>query len=325
MNRTSLLLFLAASLPQACLAAVTFDWAYVGNAGNAADPETGFGAVAYNFAVSTTEVTNAQYTEFLNAVAATNENGLYNANMGTHLGGGISRAGTWGDFTYSVRPNMAHKPVNFLSYISAMRFVNWLHNGQGNGGTETGAYSISDGLHEKRALGARYWIPSENEWYKAAFHQPAELDGDIDDYWRYPTSTNTIPTVASANSVGEIENPGPNVANYGSGADWNLLNGNVTTVGSAGPLSANYYGLLDVAGNVWEFNEARISSVFRGMRGGSLNNTASNLEAEARGQIIPTAGAHSIGFRIATIPEPTTLALAAMLAGCGLLRHRSNN
>lgn len=52
--------------------------------------------------------------------------------------------------------------------------------------------------------------------------------------------------------MGDISNPGANVANYGNGADWNGLVGNVTTVGSAGPLSYSFYGTADQAGNVFE-------------------------------------------------------------------------
>ena len=74
--------------------AVTFDWATVGNPGNVADT-TGFGSVANAYLIATHEVTNAQYTDFLNAVDPTGANalGLYNSNMVFNFGG-IENTGT---------------------------------------------------------------------------------------------------------------------------------------------------------------------------------------------------------------------------------------
>ncbi len=137
--------------------------------------------------------------------------------------------------------------MNYVSFFDAMRFTNWLENGQptGGSGTESGVYTIGNGLNETRAPGATFFIPSEDEWYKAAYHQPAAQGGDADDYWLYPTASNSVPTIATANALGDISNPGANVANYNLGADWNGQNGNVTTVGSAGPLSASFYGTFD--------------------------------------------------------------------------------
>ena len=178
---------------------------------------------------------------------------------------------------------MGNKPVNFVSFFDSMRFVNWLENGQptGGSGTESGVYTIGNGLNETRAPGATFFIPSEDEWYKAAYHQPAVQGGDTDDYWLYPTASNSVPTVATANSVGDINNPGANVANYGSGADWNGQDGNVTTVGSAGPLSASFYGTFDQGGNVREWNEAVIGS--------SARSPGRQLEQRLRrpGRVVP--------------------------------------
>ena len=174
-------------------AQVTFDWATVGNAGNAADPLNsasvpGIGSVANDYRIAKHEVSNEQYAEFLNAVAATDSNALYNTFMGSNPRGGITQSGVSGSFTYSVRANMGNKPVNFVSFLDAMRFVNWLHNGQQTGAqdantTESGVYTINDGLSETRAVDARFFIPTENEWYKAAYHQLSAQGGDADDYW----------------------------------------------------------------------------------------------------------------------------------------------
>ena len=100
-----------------------------------------------------------------------------------------------------------------------------------------------------------------------------------------------MPTIATANAVGDISNPGANVANYDRGADWNGQDGNVTTVGSAGPLSASFYGTFDQGGNVWEWNEAVIGvCLSRGLRGGGWNFSADSLAASARdSDLIPTS------------------------------------
>ena len=84
------------SLLSQATASVTIDWVTVGNAGNAADPTTGYGAVGYIYPIGKYEVTNAQYGAFLNAKASTDSYGLYNPNMGSY---GINRSGSSGSFT----------------------------------------------------------------------------------------------------------------------------------------------------------------------------------------------------------------------------------
>lgn len=277
---------LAASLillsAPATFAEVTFDWATIGNAGNTPDSTTGFGAVADEFRMATTEVTNAQYAEFLNAVGGTDNFGgtdpnLYNTNMADQFAG-ITRSGSVGSFTYAVTPGRENNPVVYTSFIDAMRFTNWLHNGQGAGDTETGVYNITDGTTETRAAGAQYFIPSEDEWYKGAYHQPASQGGDSDDYWLYPESGNTVPVA-------------------GVDANFNGVIGNTTLVGT---YAANFYGLFDMGGNVYEWNEGQPSASLRGLRGGSWNNNENNLRSSNRNDNNPTNENNNVGFRVAS-------------------------
>jgi len=96
--KTTTFAFLVATLtlalcftPTAQAANVTFDWATVGNPGNAGDVQSQgtFGAVADTYRISKTEVTNGQYTDFLNAVDANGANtlGLFNSSMAGNFGG----------------------------------------------------------------------------------------------------------------------------------------------------------------------------------------------------------------------------------------------
>lgn len=321
MKTSSLSLFTGLALAASAHAAVTIEYVTVGDAGNAADT-TGYGAVSYEYQIGKYEVTNAQYAEFLNNVAATDANGLYNANMGSNARGGITRSGSSGSFTYAVKTDMGDKPVNYVSIGDAMRFTNWINNGQGAATTESGAYDMTQSLATVVHNGsASVWLPTEDEWYKAAYYQPAAAGGDTDSYWLYATQSNTIPTIATVDANGNITNDGANVANYNLGADWNAQNGNVTTVGSAGATSDSYYGAYDLGGNVVEWNEAIISSD-RGLRGGSWDNTENLLRASVRAIATPASEGDVIGFRLASaVPEPSRLMLT--LAGaCSLLLRR---
>ncbi len=307
-------------------AEVTFEWATVGNSGNAADPLNsgsipGIGTVDYVYRIAKHEVTNEQYAEFLNAVAATDANGLYNTDMGSDARGGITQSGSSGSFTYSVKANMGNKPVIHVSFFDAMRFVNWLDNGQPTGvqdasTTEDGVYTISDGISETRAEGAQFFMPTENEWYKAAYHQPSVDGGDSDDYWLYPTASNSAPTIATANATGDISNPGANVANYNFGADWNGQDGNVTTVGSAGPLSESFYGTSDQGGNVGEWLE-EVVGPWRVIRGGSWAITDSVMQSSLPLDGSPTFELDVNGFRVASpvsqVPAASAWALVALV------------
>ncbi|MBU6179535.1 MAG: formylglycine-generating enzyme family protein, partial [Verrucomicrobia bacterium] len=290
----------------------------VGNAGNAVDPSDGdlgtggtqnFGAVPYEFRIGKTEVTLAQYAAFLNAVAATDTNSLYNGNMATNPNGaGITLSGSSGSFTYSVI-GTGTRPVTYVSWFDAARFCNWLHNGRPTGlqtaaTTENGAYPLngatSGGLTITRNPGAKFWIPSEDEWYKAAYHQPAAALGDIDDYWLYPTKSNAVPGnttgVATPSNHANFFTTVYSVTQSGSYDS----NQNYLTAAGSYPGSASFYGTFDQGGNVWEWNDAVNSGSFRGLRGGSWSSVGDNLRSSNRLNIIPGNEFNNCGFRVAS-------------------------
>lgn len=313
----SLFVLAGLALLAAPASAVTIDWVFVGDPGNAADtPSTNCyaancGAVADPYLISSFEVTNAQYAEFLNLKAAADPLGLYNTSMGT-AHGGITRSGVSGSFTYAVKAGFADKPVNAVSFYDSLRFTNWLNNGQGSGDTETGAYTLlggtetpSNGTTVTRNSGAIVFLPNENEWYKAAYY-----DGLSATYFDYPAGTNTA-TVCSA-PTGTA-----NRANCGSAA------GSVTDVG-AYTGSASPYGTFDQGGNVFEWNETIESGSFRGFRGGNWSNNAGFLAASRPQATDPAFWSVTFGFRVASlVPEPgTSLLVMIGLAGLAARQER---
>ena len=210
----------------------------VGNTGNTDDIHgSGYGAVSYAYGIGTYEVTAGQYTEFLNAVAADDTYGLYNERMAdpAHIegddfpfgGANIQRSGSAGSYSYSVAAAWEDRPVNYVSWGDVARFSNWLTNGMPSGAqdastTEEGAYSLNGGTTSsalKTAIDNRnspigsetfYYMPSEDEWYKAAFHKN---DGATGNYYLYPTSSDTTPSYIADGSSFTDPDPG-NVATY---------------------------------------------------------------------------------------------------------------
>jgi len=304
-------------------ALITMDWVTVGDPGNAADTDpAGYGAVADSFRIMKFEFQNSQYAAFLNAVAKTDTYSLFNASMGSNARGGITQSGASGSYSYAVRSNMGDKPVNFVSWFDAARVSNWLMNGAtGTSSTETGAYTLVGGQTSGTAPavnpGATFYIPTEDQWYKAAYYKGGSTSAG---YWDYATQSDTAPTAVTADSTG-IGSAGStgNFANYNRVADWNSQNGNVTTVGTNGGASA--YGAFDMSGNLYEWNDLTgAAGSSRGVRGGVWNDNAFILSSSGRGTSDPSLEDDIIGFRLASpaatpIPEPGTWAAMAIFAG----------
>jgi formylglycine-generating enzyme len=312
----------------------------------------GWGAVSYSYRIMRNDVTIAQYTEFLNATAKLAGTSTITINsvvytLDTYLlwnpymaiftnTAGINRngAGTVEDpytYTYYITTRTGagtveapyvytttvgaggNRPIAFVNWYAAARFANWIHNGQGAGDTETGAYTL-DGLNTGETApaknpGARFWVPSENEWFKAGNFDPTKVNADtsVGGYWLLGTMSDTIPT--------NNNNPGDSKAvNWRSG-DWALTPGNntqdagmnyLTDVGAyASGGSQSYYGLNDMTGLVWQWNDATGAAGSRSRRGGSwLAGTSSQLyqrrDASTGVTNSVTAEDQYIGFRLAS-------------------------
>ena len=290
---------LSASLVQK-LWRVPIPFVTVGNPGNQADARGDKGSVAYEFRIGKYEINNNQYVVFLNSVAAEDPHNLYNTNMMLNAGGGIKRTGAPGEYSYSVKPGMEHLPVVFVDFNDALRFCNWLHNGQpagsqDNSTTEDGAYTITpEGISANnitRNPGARFWLPSDDEWYKAAYHQPYEDDGDPSDFWLYPTRSNDTP----------FSEPPPGGANSINAC---CETGRVSTDVGSYFHSPSYYGTFDQGGNAQEWTEEVIYVTNRRLRGGSyvyneFYSKSTDIEFDTTDY-----DSDAIGFRVAGAPGP---------------------
>ena len=268
----------------------TLDFVTVGNPGNAAQSESnrshsesggdGYGAVPHVYRMSTYAISQNNITT---ATAA----GLTNVTAGAHTG---------------------DKPAANISWYEAAAFVNWLNKSQGHqeaydlawGGSswsmdlwssEVAWQSGGENLY--RHKDAYYFLPSENEWFKAAYYDP-----NVATYYLYATGSDTAPT-----AVAEGTDAGTAVYNQpveDGPADVNL----------SGGLSP--YGTMGQGGNVWEWSESAwdgvndVASEDRAIRGGFWNNPGSSF----------------IGFRVASIPEPSTTLLVLMAGGALLLKKR---
>lgn len=302
---------------------VTIDYATVGNPGNL--PNTnGWGAVPDTFSIARYETTNAQFTEFLNKVdaAGTNPNGVYKTLMGSDANGGIIfNAAAASGSKYAVKAggpagspagtSYGNMPVVFVSWFTAARFANWLHNGQQSDAAsmEHGVYTLANQTSgeippRNAGSGQQVALPSRDEWYKAAFY-------DTSEYHIWACSSNVPPL----NTVTDTLQPC--AANFG-GAD-TPTNGPIN-VGSYRN-STSSYGLYDVLGNVTEYTDtggtladADRVQVFGGSwatppEDMSLWNSAAppvfRISSGATGQI---------GFRVAVVqavPEPSVATVVA--------------
>ena len=316
----SLAILAGITLVTPALAVVNIDYVTVGNAGNANDT-TGYGAVADTYKIAQNETTISQYAEFLNAVAKTDTYSLYNSNMTTSYINGIAQSGFSGSFTYSVASGSGNKPITYVSWFDAARFTNWMHNGQTTGAqnastTEDGAYTLNgavSGVSVSKNVGATVWIPSENEWYKAAYYDPNKGGAGVGGYWQQANQSNTM----AGNTIGVA-----NSANYYDGDYVGYPGMALTDVGAYGLNSDSAYGTNDQAGNVWEWNDAVISGSSRGLRGGSWTNNENGLRASFRDNNGPTGGLDNMGFRVASVPEPTCLVLTMLASGVMLIRRK---
>jgi formylglycine-generating enzyme required for sulfatase activity len=243
----------------------------IGNPGNAADAATGYGAVSYTYQISATEVTIAEFQ----ASGAGNGNENY-----------------WNDGTRTVG---TAAPVSQVSLYEAMKYCNYITSGnillgayQFDGG---GVYQSTDRASAVTTYGTVYALPTEDEWYKAAYFKP-----DASGYSLYANGTANVPTHGTTDGW-----------NY-----WNndYVNGNPNHIWTAGFGGEEQNGTYDMMGNVWEWMEDSGGVI----RGGTYYFNESSLRSSARYSISPATdnNAGTVGFRVVAVPEPATAGLLGL-------------
>jgi sulfatase modifying factor 1 len=300
---------------------VTIDTITVGDPGNVAD-FTGFGAVDSTYSISKYETTISQYTTFLNSVASVTTNNylvdLWYSKMSSDVRvQGINRSGSGTDadpYNYSVIGN-GNRPIANVSWIDAARFANWMHNGATNGAsTETGAYTLNGALTGDFRVnpGAIWSLPSEDQWYKAAYYKGGNTSAG---YWLYPTQSNEVP--------GNVVGGAPNQANFCYAGVFSVTQSTAypesSAIAEVGAYSnsSSAYGTYDQGGSLNEWTDGVILGGGRIIRGGDWNNSYLGMESPTRGDggnAAVTYQDDDLGFRLvtSTVPEPSTYALMGL-------------
>lgn len=285
----------------------TIETMNVGDVANLPD-STGYGAVPYSYSISKHEITLEQYAIFLNAVADQEDpskpwvSDLYDKkNMEDTtdvIGALMQRQGSGtaaSPYVYSVLAD-PQRPVPWVTWFNAARFVNWLHNGGQKGSdTEDGAYTLNHQIENtviRKNPEATWWLPSEDEWYKAAFYDPKTRK-----YSNYPIRSNMLPRICGSSLTSKS---GANVANFnGCRPEKNKL----TTVGYF-KRTYSYYGIFDLAGNLWEWTDGIVNNTNKIIRGGSWSWGTTSLHKAHRRDYLPQERDDDIGFRVARLPQP---------------------
>lgn len=268
------------------------DFVTIGNPGNSDDAGAGggvystpYGGVAYTFRMGTYEVSQDMVTK------------------ATNLGMSNVTAGDWaGD-----------RPATSLTWYEAAAFVNWLNISTGHQAaynlTFNGSWSMSlwdsevawqlGGENLYRHEDAFYFLPSEDEWYKAAYHKN---DGVTANYWDYATGSNSMPDGIDTPTDTEFDAIFQQLEAY-------ELPNVITDVGVASP-----YGTYGQFGNIWEWSESAYvapnnSPIENRVLRGSAWDVWAYLDSSNRNHNPPTFYDDSVGLRVASVPEPSATVL----------------
>ena len=279
--------------------AFTIEFVTIGNPGNAADT-TGnpnpVGSVAYTYNIGKFEVSR----DMVNKANSEGGLGITMYNMTSFGGNGVNR------------------PAVEISWNEAARFVNYLNTSKGYQAaynfTTSGAnaditlWGVGQytGSNQFRHKNAYYFLPSVDEWYKAAY-------GNLNGTWNnYATGSDSAPTAVASGTTA-------NTAVYGVQGPADIT--------SAGGLSP--WGTMAQGGNVYEWNETAYDGInnivgeSRALRGGSWDNGSSVQIASSRSGVAPLGSTLFNGFRVASVPEPSALSfLAVGLGGLATMRRR---
>ena len=265
---------------------IDIEFVTIGNPGNAGDTRaeanpSGCGAVSYTYQIGKYEVTNAQWDAFVSAAEAPAGNPSHAYDQSTYWTGN-------------------NIPANRVSWYEAAQFCNYLTSGDKSQGVymfsgnnvNPGDFLGIDRDSSETTYGIIYFLPTEDEWYKAAYYTGS-------DYSTYANGTAIAPSAGDDTNYG---NP--------NGQPWDV---------GTGTMEQN--GTFDMMGNLWEWNETLFNSA-GGVRGGCYGNVGNSHFSSSIRLTSNSTNVESItiGFRVATIPEPCTLLLFGL--GCLLTKKR---
>jgi len=265
---------------------------WIGDAGNTADA-TGYGAVNYPYYIGTYEITISEFQE-------------------AGIGNGEESWWNWSGVGRTVGPNA---PAVNVSLYEAMHYCNYLTSGNIGQGAynftsdyEGASYLSTDRASALATYDLVFALPTENEWYKAAYYTR-----DVDDPWSlYANGTDSGPEKGFDSNYDNAYSP-PNQV-------WAAYDRNG---------SQEQNGTYDMMGNVWEWMEDD-SGIIRG--GGYFTGLSSLRSTGYDDHIGPEYEYQDIGIRIVVldpdlVPEPTTPALlaVAMFALFVLRRLKQNH
>jgi formylglycine-generating enzyme required for sulfatase activity len=276
----------------------TLDFVNVGNTANT-NSSLGYGAVPYEYRIGKYEISQHQVTK------------------ATQLG--LTGVSTTASST--------NRPAASATWYEAAAFVNFLNTNSG----KTAAYNLSlsgstwsmtlqaanqawtlGGTNLYRNKDAFYFLPSENEWFKAAYYNPTNTT-----YYTYPLGSNSAPS-----QLGNLGGTNPGTAVYLA----NIFQPGPAEIERAGGLSP--YGAMGLAGNAWDWVESSFdgantnASADRTFRGAAAGRPAGNMISSYRQSVAPTIGNDDMGFRVASVPEPSTYVLVLLGAGAIYLWKR---
>ena len=167
---------------------------------NVAD-DNGYGSIDYEFFIAQDLVSISEYILFLNSVARLEDpNRLFKE----HMRNDIIKTLDGGVWKYELPEGVDPKaPMTNINIFDTKRLCNWLHNNclfgrQDEKTTENGAYALCENLvaHSPEAM---FWIPTDNEWYKAAYYDHIKDGPYQQGYWKYPNRTNSPDTNPTSN------------------------------------------------------------------------------------------------------------------------------
>ena len=267
---------------------IDIDFVTIGNAGNLGDTRakanpSGAGAVDYTYQIGKYEVTNGQWNAFVSAAGAPSGNPTNAYDESAHFTG-------------------TDVPTNEVSWLEAAQFCNYLTSGDKSQGayqwsgdnSNSGDFLGIDRVAAISTYGMIYVIPTEDEWYKAAYYTGSG-------YSLYANGTDVAPIA-------------------GDDTNYDNVIGQPWAVGT-GTMEQN--GTFDMMGNVWEWNETWADASNCGIRGGMYRYILDirSLESSYRNHYGPSTEINYMGFRVASVPEPCTLVLLS-LGGLILRRKR---